>query len=724
MKTYMMWGIKMKINSVMIKNFRSYKGITNFDFRFKDDKNIILIGGENGSGKSSIFEAIKLCLYGPLTYKYQGMVTNYIVRVKAMINEDAYSDKDIDSFIELDIDITDKAVEVNYKIRRQWSFDGPKLIEEFIVVQDDKVLDEMESIDFYEYFKSEIPPSIFDLSFFDGEKLFDFFENRISGNKLRDTMLTLNNFDILNMLSRELVLNTRRKNREKKNLKNEIIELESIENNLQNKRKCLEETKTKLDKVFNRIDKLNIDIVNKNKEFINAGGLNQGDRDKLVHEMSKHEIERDRINSEIKSFSNEVLPFLIMIEDLKEIEGQLYNEDDFIAYEIIKDRVNTETIKKDLENKTIFSENLELIIESITSFIIPNEFDDDFKPVHYLSKEQSNKVISKINATASVDISKLNFFADIRELTEKIACNRKKLRNSMNLNEEKAFIKIIEAMNKELNETNIKREKLTNLIENLEKEIELEESKLIKLNEKIDLITKADNIKEMSDSIVKMTEDLVTQITSNKRIDVAKYFKEIFSSITRKDKFIDYIDIDDNFEVSLYVKKDFTIREIIQMIINLGMVGLKEKLGYRFMEELTEGDQSINRMELLNKLNKFEDGKTINLSTKIDIMNLSSGEKQIYILCLYWALIKSAKISIPFIIDTPYARIDEKHRNSISTNFLPKISHQVIVLSTNTEIEEDLYKEINKFISKEYILEYDNKSRSTKVNNGYFYEVI
>lgn len=714
----------MKINGITIKNFRSYRGIKKFDFRIKDNKNIILIGGENGAGKSSIFEAIKLCLYGPLTYKYQGMASNYIAKIKTMINEDAYSNEDISSFIELDLDMTDKSIEEKYKIKREWSFDGPKLIENFVVEQGGNILNNGEANDFYEYFKSEIPPSIFDLSFFDGERLFDFFEDRMSGSKLKDTILTLNNFDIFNILNRELILNTRRKSREKKNLKDEIIELESIENNLFNKRRDLEEIKNKINKIINKADRLTIDISNKNKEFINAGGLNQEDRDRLVREISKFEMERDRINLELKSFSNEVLPFLIMIKELKEIEEQLYNEEDFIAYEIIKGRANIDKIKDTLKSKSLYYDNLDVLIREITNIIIPNNFGEDFKPIHYLSKEQLNKVVSNINRISNINFETLNFFADIKDLTQKIADNRNKLRNSMDINEEKIYIKVIESMNKELNEANIQKEKLVILEKNLEKEIELEENKLIKTNQKIDLIRKAGNIKDISDSIVEMTEDLLIQITSSKRHDVAKCFNEIFSEIIRKDKFIDYIDIDDNFEVNLYVKKHFKVREIIRMIVNLGITGLREKLGYRFLEELTEIATSINKNELLNNLNKFEDEAIIELSTKVDIMNLSSGEKQIYILCLYWALIKSADVSVPFIIDTPYARIDKKHRNSISTKFLPNISHQVIVLSTNTEIEQNLYKEISEFISKEYTLDYDNKSRSTKISDGYFYEVI
>lgn len=105
-------------------------------------------------------------------------------------------------------------------------------------------------------------------------------------------------------------------------------------------------------------------------------------------------------------------------------------------------------------------------------------------------------------------------------------------------------------------------------------------------------------------------------------------------------------------------------------------------------------------------------------------MNLSSGEKQIYILCLYWALIKSSGIKIPFIIDTPYGRIDSEHRRAMTTKYMPSISDQVIILSTNTEIEEGLYEDIQEHLAKEYVLEYITEKRCTRVSKGYFYEVI
>ena len=59
----------MKINKVKLYNFSSYEGNNEFDFEITDaGKNIVLIGGKNGAGKTSLFTAIKVALYGPLAY--------------------------------------------------------------------------------------------------------------------------------------------------------------------------------------------------------------------------------------------------------------------------------------------------------------------------------------------------------------------------------------------------------------------------------------------------------------------------------------------------------------------------------------------------------------------------------------------------------------------------------------------------------------------------------
>ena len=62
----------MQITKLVLDNFSSYEGKTVFDFTVKKKQPIILIGGLNGAGKTSIFTAIKIALYGPLAFGYTG----------------------------------------------------------------------------------------------------------------------------------------------------------------------------------------------------------------------------------------------------------------------------------------------------------------------------------------------------------------------------------------------------------------------------------------------------------------------------------------------------------------------------------------------------------------------------------------------------------------------------------------------------------------------------
>ena len=72
----------MKINKVILYNFNSFEGVNEFDFSIDDkQKNIVLIGGKNGAGKTSLFTAIKIALYGPLAYGYVGISPRYVAKI-------------------------------------------------------------------------------------------------------------------------------------------------------------------------------------------------------------------------------------------------------------------------------------------------------------------------------------------------------------------------------------------------------------------------------------------------------------------------------------------------------------------------------------------------------------------------------------------------------------------------------------------------------------------
>lgn len=99
---------------------------------------------------------------------------------------------------------------------------------------------------------------------------------------------------------------------------------------------------------------------------------------------------------------------------------------------------------------------------------------------------------------------------------------------------------------------------------------------------------------------------------------------------------------------------------------------------------------------------------------------LSAGEKQVYAIAMLWALARSSGRSLPMIIDTPLARLDSQHRAAIVERYFPEASHQVIVLSTDTEVDEALHRRLAPAVSHTYRLDYDPDLRATTAVRGYF----
>jgi len=85
-----------------------------------------------------------------------------------------------------------------------------------------------------------------------------------------------------------------------------------------------------------------------------------------------------------------------------------------------------------------------------------------------------------------------------------------------------------------------------------------------------------------------------------------------------------------------------------------------------------------------------------------------------------WSLAKTSGRSLPFIIDTPLARLDVDHRNNLVEEFFPAASHQVIILSTDTEITKPYYEKLLPYIARSYSMEYDDKMRCSKISDHYF----
>jgi DNA sulfur modification protein DndD len=102
---------------------------------------------------------------------------------------------------------------------------------------------------------------------------------------------------------------------------------------------------------------------------------------------------------------------------------------------------------------------------------------------------------------------------------------------------------------------------------------------------------------------------------------------------------------------------------------------------------------------------------------------LSAGEKQLLAIAFLWGLARASGRKLPVAIDTPLGRLDSSHRANLVERYFPNASHQVILLSTDSEISALEVSQLRKedVVVREYCLKYESSTQRTVIHDGYFW---
>ena len=92
------------------------------------------------------------------------------------------------------------------------------------------------------------------------------------------------------------------------------------------------------------------------------------------------------------------------------------------------------------------------------------------------------------------------------------------------------------------------------------------------------------------------------------------------------------------------------------------------------------------------------------------------------VISILWALAICSEKKLPVIIDTPLSRLDSDHRTSLINSYFPFASDQTIILSTDSEIDQQYYSLMKDNIGDEFTLEYDDDKKCSSIKRGYFVE--
>ena len=717
----------MIINSIKLKNFRSYEDETEFSFSPKDNKNIVLIGGENGAGKSTLFEAIKLCIYGPMSYGYIGINSNYLTKIKNNINNNAFKSDIVKCDISLSLSFKEGTQINEYTLNRNWEYINQKIVESFEVIKNGTILNEDEINYFNRYLQSVLPPSLFDFFFFDGEELTEFFIGKNSSNSLKDAVLQLFNYDTFNILKKQLL--SFQRNISKNN--NSLNDIQALYDESLNRVKL---AKSQIDLINSNIEakELELDelLMKKNnldEEFKNSGGILENERAELTSKINKLENERSIINQEIKDFCNDILPFLIVSDLLADTKKQIEKEENISSYKAVKNKLSGEVIKKSF-NSIPNLNNSSADFNEVAVTILNNMFDvkeiENISEILLLSNDQKVNVLSTITSIISNNEtyknSLLNNFDKLKSIAMALKECRDKLNSTVSGELVENYLKEIETINTIILNTQNSILTLKHDLDNSNEELKNAEYHYTRAKNQYTSSLQNNNVLELSANVTEYLNALLSTLTKDKLRLIEENFIDIFKTIIRKNEYVSSIVIDDSFESTLYVNRGYSSLEIQNIISNLGINDISKKYGLMFIEDLLNKYPVSSLTELMEYLNNNPSWESIEVRTKVNVNDFSKGEKQIYILCLIWALIKSSGVEVPFIIDTPYARIDESHRKTLTVDYLPNISKQVIILSTNEEIDSNLYNVIKPYICDEYLLLYNESARKTEVKKGYF----
>ncbi|GAB1539810.1 DNA sulfur modification protein DndD [Scytonema sp. NUACC21] len=661
----------MKFLELVLQNFGPYYGrqVINLDPKIDEEnsRSIILLGGMNGGGKTTFMDAIRLALYGHRAQCSTRGNLSYGDFLSQCVNSQTPPNQD--TRIELVFEPIENGEPVQYRIVRSWK-KNPKDARDNLGILNTK--DETWPVSslvniWDEYIENLLPLGISNLFLFDGEQVKELAEQDTPPSFIGEAIRSLLGLELVERLAFDIEILVNRKRKEMANNK-DLIDLEEIEKKLKKQQEENEATKnqlTKVEKQLQAAEKEQNEALNK---FITEGGKIASERNQLEIQQKEKIAEVSKVRQELRHLAAGALP-LALIEPLLN-QVQMQGEKEFriqqvqIAKNIIleRDKRLLKCINK-LEIAEDYKDKIQIIFDKENQ-VLQQEKDDNtwlFTDFEILKKTH------QLQYSLKTLKSHTNQQIKILKIQEKEIKNfERKLQTAALPEDYQKLVDILEAAQSKLAERKIFHERTKHRLEKLESEVR-ETKKALQEYTKQNLDTKNSEHIIAASIKVQQTLKLFRERLALKKLNKLELeVTECFRYLLHKSDLVHRIVIDtDTFGLSLY--------------------------------------------DLQGKM--------------VPKHRLSAGEKQLLAISFLWGLARVSGHRLPVAIDTPLGRLDSSHRTNLVERYFPSASHQVILLSTDTEIGEKEFKVLqeNGAIARKYLLQYDSSTRQTKVKEGYFW---
>ena len=657
----------MRINRIALNNFRGY-GSSEIKLTKDDQKNVTIIAGKNGFGKTTFLTSLIWVMYGSLMRqveeKYKRDINNhggYENYLKASVNHTSvnkYEDKksnDLEMSVELELaDVMIPSVPCQkVVIKRSYNYKNNK--EDLSILIDGQENELTKEVG-YDIFINDfiLPREIAKFFFFDAEKIVSLAEAKTKSelrslSRAYSEVLGIKKYEDLKYNLNTLLTKLRREGVKGVN-KEKLNQLIEKDNEL---KKLIEINENKLSELDQTIEQNDLKIGSIEEKLIREGNsITIEDLNDLKRQRTALQNELVEARSHLKDVMD-LVPLAIAEKQFASLINQLEKEStakkinansDFVLEEI---KQFTNSLKKKLEKLPAFKDNQKELDKAVTE--IKNERSKEvtkskIKILLDYSDEETRGII------ATYDYVTTSFKQQFEMITKK----------------ERDIRQHIGRLNRKIKQAESKKgnpiaQQLRTDKEELKSSIEKEQEK--------------------KETLLQELGKLKAEFSSNAKV------------LSEYEKKFNLIETDQ--------KKYETTQKLLERINTL-TVRIKEEKKYALekaillgLKKLMHKKDFISRVNILIE-NDIMDIELIKPDGKVrDKDSMSKGEQQLYATALLKALVDESKIEFPIFIDSPLQKFDLEHSGNILEQFYPSISKQVVLFPL---LEKELTQKEYKFL--------------------------
>jgi DNA sulfur modification protein DndD len=666
----------MVIETVTLYNFGVYKDRHIIDFSPASNKPIILFGGLNGEGKTTLLDAIQLALYGKNARCSNRNGQSYPDYLEKCVNRDV--SKLAGASVDMQFSHVSNGINHTYRIIRSWGSKAGRIngrMAEVVRVMSTNNaerklrIDEYLSKNWLENVDQFIPQGLAELFFFDGEKISQLAESEHASQMLRTAINSLLGIDLVDQLITDLVAFERKKNiNTKDERETKEVEVLLAEINLLNEE--IADFKQQRAQLKNELGRAEKEVGRVETKFKNQGGELFEQRQQLDEERQDLVGQLKLVEGNLRNLCAGALPFLLVKKLLAATQKQATKEQSGQQNEaftgILEKR--DESILKQLKRK----KNIAPHLDTITDLLDKDRAKRMKKPgLSYLELDQETH-------------------GQLQGLTPELLKN------------------LSDQTHAELNK-----------IAALQESVDQADRKLAAIpDEDAIAAIQAQLVEAQKNYTEKKAKDDLLADQLQGREGYCERKNQQLSNLTEKNIHFSLEQKDDERKVR-YSQKTRETMKLFRKKLMVKRMSTVEDLILDSFRQLIRKDALITRIQI------SPEDYTMTLFGKngkeLPVDRLSAGERQLLAISMLWGLARASGRPLPMIIDTPLGRLDSNHRIHLVERYFPHASHQVIILSTDEEVDEKYFPMLKSCVNRSYELQFSDETNSTTAVPGYFF---